>query len=182
MLRYVMTKRFSKQDWVELGLQTLRADGPDALTVERVCTEAGKTRGSFYFHFETTDAFFQEIAESWHQIFTTEITQREFSKTDRLDLLNQLASRIDLELEVGMRQLALRNDTVLEIVSGADRERIAWLVKLYEQSGKFSADAANSLASIEYAAFVGFRIVDPELKPIDAKALYDAFLKFTNRA
>lgn len=182
MLLYIMGKRFSKQDWIDLGTRALRSEGPEALTVERLCELAEKTRGSFYFHFETTESFLNAIAEDWHKTFTEAVIGRNLPQSDRLDLLNQLATRLDLDLETGMRQLAMQSLPVLEIVGKADRERTDWLAGLYEASGNYQAEEAQALAKIEYAAFTGFKLIEPDLQPGEAKKLYDAFLRFTDRA
>ncbi len=175
-------KRFKRKDWVFLGLEALKDGGPDSLTVEELCTLASKTRGSFYFHFSTIDDFLRSLADYWTEEFTTRIIERAADGAfERLDLLNQLAGRLDPEIEQGMRQMAARNALISEIVQQADTERINFLSGLYGRSGKYTEDAAQALAKIEYAALIGFQLTMPEMTGEQSRKLYDQFLKLTGR-
>src|SRR5688500_82529 len=42
--------RWTREDWVELAVARLKADGAGALTLEALCLAAGRTKGSFYHH------------------------------------------------------------------------------------------------------------------------------------
>ncbi len=176
------SKRFQKSDWTSLGLEAMRTNGIDALTVELLCEKALKTRGSFYFHFETIDAFLIQITQQWLETYTTKIIQNTPDNTQRKDLLNQLAGRLDLDLETEIRKLASINPNVQTIVSKADRLRIQWLGKQYEATQNYSPQEAHALAKIEIAAFTGFRLIDPQMPAQEARKLYESFLKLTNRA
>jgi len=85
-------------------------------------------------------------------------------------------------LESGIRQLAQVNRQVGEIVREADKTRENWLAERYAASNRYDRTEAQNLAKIEYAAFVGFRLIDPDLSARQARDLYDAFLAFTDRA
>lgn len=174
-------KRFSRNDWLQLGLSRLARGGPSALTIEELCAQANKTRGSFYFHFENVEAFLVELAEHWQESYTQALIEGAIPTTDRNDKLNLLVGRLDLALESGIRQLAVVNNAVGEIVREADSQRVDWLGSLYAQGKSWDPQEAKNLAKIEYAAFTGFRLIDPDLSPADARKLYEAFLKFTAR-
>ncbi len=177
-----MTKtRFSSDDWLALGLDRLKHKGPSALTIDALCAAADKTRGSFYFHFESIEAFHIALAQDWARRFSTKITERAPPASNRTDLLNELAGRLDIGLETGIRQLALTSKTVQEIVTRADEQRTDWLAGCYRACGQYSDLHAAQLAKIEIAAFTGFRLVDPYMKPAEARDLYAAFLELTGR-
>jgi len=174
--------RLSKSDWITLGIEALRENGPDALIVEEMCIRAGKTRGSFYFHFTAIDDFLTSVTQSWFEQYTLAITTKSPSLSGRTDILNQLAARLDLDLETQIRRLAARYEDVQQIVQKADNDRIAWLASLYESIEIYASSQAKALAKIEYAAFSGFRLIDPNMKPNEARELYETFLELTNRA
>ena len=174
-------KRFDKNSWIMLGLTNLSQHEHVDITIDQLCESAGKTKGSFYFHFTTIDEYLEALAHFWLNQYTAKIISRQTSNSARLDLLNQLAARLDLNLETSIRKLALRNSTVQKIVTQADQLRIKWLAELYTNSGNYSQSEAINLASIEIAAFTGFRLINPDMKPGDAKNLYESFLKLTNR-
>lgn len=179
---YMPSKRFTRTHWITLGLEQLKTNGPAALTIDALCEAADKTRGSFYFHFETVESFLQALAEHWTEIFTTKLLEDGRPPSPRKDCLNLLAARVDLALETGIRRLAQNNDAVAQHVNTADNERINWLASLYAESGEYAPETADHLARIEYAAFTGFRLVDPAMEPAKARALYDTFLTLTGRA
>lgn len=176
------SKRFNKNDWISLGLQALSTNGAGALTIEELCEKAIKTKGSFYFHFKTIEEFLISLTHEWLDTYTTKITQTTNTQSQKLDFLNQLAARIDLDLETGIRQLASRNEQVQEIVKQADDTRIKWLAELYSNSGSYNKSDALALANIEIAAFTGFKLIKPDMQPSEARDFYDSFLKLTSRA
>ena len=49
--------RLSVDDWVQEGFRVLAEDGVKALTLGRLCSRLGVTKGSFYWHFSDMKAF-----------------------------------------------------------------------------------------------------------------------------
>lgn len=176
------TKRFDKNSWLVLGLEHLSHQSSEQITIDELCKSAGKTKGSFYFHFKNIDEYLEGLAQYWFKEFTEKIIQKPMQKPQRLDLLNQLAARLDLDLEVGIRNLALKNENVQKTVHKADQSRIQWLSALYKNSGYYDEEQSTALAAIEIATFTGFKLINPDMKPAEARNLYENFLKLTNRA
>ncbi len=180
--RLKMKKRFGNQDWINIGVNALREQGADALTVEELCNTAKRTRGSFYFHFPTIGEFLVAMTEWWITEFTHKIVDQAQDITfGRLDLLNQLAARLDPALERGFRQLAARNQTINAMVRDVDKTRQLFLARLYGHSANMEKSDAEALAQIEYAALVGFQITSPELTANEAREFYQSFLLLTGR-
>lgn len=176
--------RFTRSDWLALGLALLGREGPDALVLETLCQRANRTRGSFYHHFDSIDEFIAALATHWHQTHTLDLIAKADSRRtprDRLDHLNSLAVVLDPRIEQGIRRLASRHAVVEASCRTVDTERVAYLAKLYETSGRYSSTDALALARIEYAAFVGMQIVSPDARPEDLRMLYDSFLALTGR-
>src|SRR5271154_5169142 len=57
--------RFAKTDWLQLGERLLSEEGPQALSLERLTEAAGRTKGSFYHHFQSRDGFLAALAAHW---------------------------------------------------------------------------------------------------------------------
>jgi len=177
-------KRFALADWLNTGLQALAEAGPAGLTVEALCMRTGKTRGSFYAHFDGTEDFLAQLAAHWRALFTETLigkTSAVARPSERLDLLNQLAARLDPRVEQGMRRLAASDAGVAEICHAVDARRMAFLAHQYQASGKFNAADARALAQIEYAAFVGFQQIAPQASAADMRQLYQDFMRLTQR-
>lgn len=176
--------RFRREDWLALGLAALADAGPEALTVEALCARAQRTRGSFYHHFSTMEAFIAALADFWRERDTEAIIRSSSvagTAEDRLDALNDLTSRLDPRLEQGVRRLAAREVTVAQVCRAVDRRRIGHLIKLYGATGDFAPADSELLAQVVYAAFVGFQSIAPEMRPEAARDAYGRLIALVTR-
>lgn len=62
-----------------------------------------------------------------------------------------------------------------------DDFRISHLADLYLATGQYSAAQAIDLATIEYAAYIGLRVVGSNRTPHERTQLYEALSKLTSR-
>lgn len=178
------SKRFQQKDWLNLGFKMIRTDPSLRLTIDLLCESAKKTKGSFYFHFKNMESYFIALAEHWFEEFTLELIRRSEQKSatdEKLDHLNTLAVQLDPRIEQGMRALAAREKCIRNICATVDIKRLEYLIKLYLDSGRYSENEAVALATIEYAAMVGYQQIRPDASPKNAAAMYQNFLKFTGR-
>ena len=177
------SSRFSRTDWLALGLAALAEGGPPGVTIEALCRRAGKTKGSFYAHFPALRAFLATLAEHWRESFTLRLMQ-EADESEaagaRLIALDKMALSLDFRIEQGMRRLAQLDAGVATICSAVDRERIAYLAGLHGEVGR-RPEEALALARIEYAAFVGFQQLDLGLSPQDLHDSYRSFMRLLPR-
>lgn len=157
--RVAVSGRWSRQDWVELAVMRLKADGASALTVDGLCLAAGRTKGSFYHHFETIDALLVELARRWRRTETDEIGALATAQTDPRKGLRALArrsERMDHSLEIGVRELAARRPAIAALVRDADTARegiIAdLLARAYALAAAEAADVARIFHSLQLAA------------------------------
>lgn len=184
-VRPAESSRLSQQDWLRLGLDSLREKGLAGMTIEALCQRAGKTRGSFYAHFDGIDQFLAALARHWRQEFTQVLIDQANLRrkpAERLDHLNQLAVRLDRDIEQGMRRLASVDSGVAAVCADVDQRRTDYLAGLYEASGKYGRDDARILAQIEYAAFVGLQQIIPHASAAQMRNMYQGFLRLTGRS
>lgn len=178
------TARASAQFWVDVAVKALSEDGPDALTIDALCQRTEKTKGSFYAHFDNYDAFMAALAAYWRESNADAVmraVEGEASLGDRLALLNHLAVRLDVKLDLGMRRLADRSQLIREAVAEVDRARVSYLAGLYQAIANYSEQEASDLATIEYAAYVGLQQIDPAREPYELDRLYNVFVRLTSR-
>ncbi|MBZ0216634.1 MAG: TetR/AcrR family transcriptional regulator [Fimbriimonadaceae bacterium] len=174
--------RLTFQAWLQLGLEALAEDGPEALTVEALCTRAKRTRGSFYHHFPSIEYFIEHMLEAWRKTHTEDLikaTAQRANLADRMGHLNELAIGLDPGIEQGVRRLAARDETARNICAAVDDTRVAYLADLYARSARFSAQDALTMAKVEYAAFVGMQVIYPGESPAKRLALHDEFVRLT---
>lgn len=154
--------RTHKGDWIESGLVLLRTEGEHALTIERLCTTLGRTKGSFYHHFESADAFASALLEAWERRHTEvpiDVASREGSAGARRRTLDVTVKALDWPLDLAVRGWALRDPEAREVVARVDARRIAYLESLLPRTVPRARRTA--IATLEYAAFLGAMQLDP---------------------
>lgn len=177
--------RFRNSDWLELGLEQLRTEGPAGLTLERLCEAAGRTRGSFYHHFEDHDAFIRSVMAHWQKIQTDDVIAQVEAAGDarrRPQELSLIAADLDHRLDVAMRQLGHANSVAAAYVHRVDDMRIAYLVKLYMEVSGVSESRALDLSRLEYAAFVGAQTLWPQASREELSKMDAAFQSLVRSA
>ena len=75
-----------------------------------------------------------------------------------------------------MRRLGAQHESVRASIQATDKRRMGYLVKLHIESGDFDPDAAELLAQVTYAAFIGFQQIAPEMPPEVSRAAYRRFM------
>lgn len=171
-------RRFSKTEWVALGLSELSKDGADAVKLEAICRAAHMTRGSFYHHFDDHQSFLTCLATQWLASQTTDVAQvvaQHATPTQQSDALTDAAVQIDYRLELGMRELARRVPDISAIVKEADARRLDILTTIYQARFGLDHPHAQRLAFLEYAAFSGVILIDPDMSVAQQKSIAETY-------
>jgi len=156
--------RFTAPDWLNLGMRQLAAHGADGLTIDHLCRAASRTRGSFYHHFESHDAFVERMMADWKSRHTIDVINTVDAIDDDLQrprALSRLALNLDRNEEVAVRRFAQSNNQAALVVDAVDTMRLAYLEKLHRAAGRLSITEARQLAQLEYAAFIGTMVLWP---------------------
>ncbi|EUA26969.1 bacterial regulatory s, tetR family protein [Mycobacterium intracellulare 1956] len=159
VVRKQPSTRLSAEDWLEVGYTVLAEEGVRALKVERLCQQAGVTRGSFYWHFEDIDHYRAALVESWNKFL--ERDRQALSKLDELPprerlsaLTLTLVSPQYWMLERAMREWARLDPVAAENIRAADRLLLRTVVKAYCDYG-FNFEDAKLRAELTFAAGIG---------------------------
>jgi AcrR family transcriptional regulator len=147
--------RKSRQDWVDAGLQLIREEGQQALTIERLTQILSLTKGSFYHHFGGLPNYRQALLDCWEYELTVhpmEIAMQESDPQKRRRKLGETVKKLDQRLDLSIRAWGMRDPEVQIHVRRVDDLRIQCLSRLYEGTGMNQPDL---LARIQYAAFLG---------------------------
>ncbi len=154
--------RTRREDWIDTGLQVLRSAGEHALTIERLCAELGRTKGSFYHHFEGVPGFSRALLDVWEQRHTDAPiaeASRERSVGRRRRTLDATVKQLDWQLDLAVRGWGLRDPIAREVVARVDERRIAYLEGLVPRT--VPAARRRAIATLEYAALLGAMQLDP---------------------
>jgi AcrR family transcriptional regulator len=151
------TSRFARSDWLALGARLLSDEGPSALSLERLTEAAGRTKGSFYHHFQGRDGFLAALVGHWRET-TLEAEAKPYRDTADpavwRDLLHAAPFQLNQPFERAMRRLAVGEPDVRAGVERVDRERIDRLTFLVSQL-RDDLDEPRAFATLLYAVIVG---------------------------
>lgn len=149
--------RFSKTHWLELGQTLLKSEGPGALTLERLTEAASKTRGSFYHHFKSRDAFLTAMIEAWQSTSLASLAtrlQNDDSADGKRKIMRGVSMEWDGAFERQLRILAAQEPLVAKLLSQVDELRIQGLAGMIALLQPDVEDPA-AFAFVQYAAIVG---------------------------
>lgn len=159
VVRKQPSTRLSAEDWLEVGYTVLAHEGVRALKVERLCQQAGVTRGSFYWHFEDIEQYRAALVESWNKFL--ERDRQALSELDGLPprerllaLTQTLVSPKYWVLERAMREWARLDTVAAENIRAADRLLLRTVIKAYCNYG-YSYEDARLRAELTFAAGIG---------------------------
>lgn len=143
----------TRDEWIDQGLDALRADGPGALALSALAARAGVTKGSFYHHFSGQGDYLVALTAKWSERTSAAIAAALSAAPESgAPAPVALAEGLDLRLEAAMRALAASDPDVSAVVAEADMARVALIASAQDDP---ESGAALDYARIEYAAVIG---------------------------
>ncbi len=147
-------KRWRRQDWIDLAKERLKGGGPTAVTLDQLCIAAGRSRGSFYHHFESIETLLVEVARGWFASETDAIAEKAAGVPDPLShlaIMVKLTDAVDHHLERGVRVMAMANLEIAAIVEAADARREEVMRGLLTQAYRLNLTEAASASRLFHA-------------------------------
>ena len=182
-----MPSRFSKENWLDLGLTVLSKDGAKAIRIDALCKRAGRTKGSFYHHFKTRGDFVAALLSHWEQELTQSVidqADREANPTAKLIALNQLTQKHtgggERSIEQELRRWAGSDAGVAHVMERVDKRRVDYVASLLMQAKNISSQRAIDLAVLNYASLVGFQQMFSPVHPDRRKRIDQVFVDILN--
>ena len=120
--------RLNRRDWLDTALRVLVYEGIHAVTIERLASSLGVTRGSFYHHFKDRSELQRALLEYWQ----TEATERIMEQvavlqldpgTTLLALSRAIRHSKAAQYDVAFRNWALHDNYAMELVRNTDEMR-----------------------------------------------------------
>jgi len=145
------------EDWLNLALEELRAHGYSALRAQPLAKKLAVTRGSFYHHFESLEAFHTAVIDYWSKKTSGQIAlgaQNFDNPAEALDDLLRKTLRSGEALERAIRSWSTIAPSVAEAVERVDQERIGIAEALLREAGLPEADSV-ARAKLLYWAAIG---------------------------
>jgi AcrR family transcriptional regulator len=143
-------KRLDREDWVKAALEVLVHQSVDSVGVEPLARSLNVSKGSFYWHFKDREDLLAAVIDYWRDNATRNVIRYVEAKGDgpvhKLHLLSKIA--IDMSpanplarMEVAIRAWARRDARVRVVLTECDRERMAYLAKLFQDCGLDEGEA-----------------------------------------
>ena len=128
--------RTTRERWIEQGLRTLAAGGPDAVRVEALAKDLGVTKGGFYGSFADRDALLEAMLDTWERESTDEVLDRiereggdPRTRIRRAGVLTFSSDRL-LPIDLAVRDWARRDEAVAARLRRVDDRRMGLLREL----------------------------------------------------
>lgn len=144
--------------------------------VDEICREAGISKGAFYWHFESKEAVFLSILETWADEVEREVTAQFREAFDARDPVRALVHALSREGRRGRRVLPVWLDGLVQSQKNPVlREALARFMERVRKalaevitpafSSHYSKEEIQVLAGLLFSCFIGAlsqHIADPE--------------------
>ena len=133
-------KRVSKEDWLNVALETLEVGGIDAVLIERLAARLHISKSGFYWHFKDRNDLLKELLNFW-VVNYTEIVIQKLSKVemDPVTRLNQVAEMVwknDLaKYDLAFRIWAKNDPLAKRAVTKVNKLRFDYLRSIFSELG-----------------------------------------------
>lgn len=147
-----------RKDWVDAAQQALIESGPSELSIVKLSSRLGVTRGSFYYHFKSLNDLIDALISQWEQ----EVVDKGFSEAQAkaasvgeevrylIEFVTHLSDRQDLVL----RQWASQNTHVKRHMERLDQKRLAIMTELFQRLAGDKGRGA-SYAKVAFYGYIG---------------------------
>jgi AcrR family transcriptional regulator len=162
-------ERLGRPDWVDAALRALAVGGLGSLSVERLATELGATKGSFYWHFKNRSALVDAALAEWERRDTDQLIERASEIDDPRERLRWLFRVVFSDAGgVGVDSALLADAEDPAVAAALERVATKRLSYIEAQYKRLGVKAASDRAVLTYTAFVGLtqlRRSTPSLAP-----------------
>ncbi len=173
--------RLNRRDWLEASLAVLVHEGIHAVTIERLASSLGVTRGSFYHHFHDRAELQMALLEYWQVEATGRIAEQVAALqldpgTTLLALSRAIRHSKAAQYDVAFRNWALHDDEAMAVVRKTDEQRLGFIREQFARAGFTGKDLENRARLFYY-----YELADPMVFAEQAEDLEDALVEVRHR-
>ena len=178
--------RVRREDWLQHGLSILSSESVSALTIERLTTDLGVTKGSFYHHFGGWPSYKTALLQQFEQQDTLDVihhlagysdpAQKLRALFDLLTIVAIYAANDPWDVEIAMRGWAATDPEVRAMIERIDSLRVAFVAEICSE---ITGDSEQGLlmAHHGYVILLGAVLIQPMLPMARLRQIYDEFLR-----
>jgi AcrR family transcriptional regulator len=143
------------------------ARGPDAVRIESLAEALGVTKGGFYGHFGSRQAFLEEMLDTWERLVTDlVIEQVQAAHGDaraKLRRLFDIAVSVDelVHVELSIREWGRRDGAVAQRLRRIDNRRMEFMRSLFGEICA-SQDEAEARSLLAFSLFIANHLISAQ--------------------
>jgi AcrR family transcriptional regulator len=130
----------SRDEWLQTAAKMLESNSISDVKIETLAKSLNISKSGFYWHFKNRDDLLDYLLDFWVHEVTEVITDN--PKLLELDPVNRLCRTAEIILdydlvryEIGIRQWALSNEKIAEIVASANQARLDFVGEALQELG-----------------------------------------------
>ncbi len=169
--------RYSKQDWLDEGLQLLADEGVSSLTIDALAARLNITKGSFYHHFKNHAHFITELLQRFEEAGTLHLIEYAEKGTTPLEKFQRLIDiilRSPNQVEIIIRSWARVDPQVQALQAKIDAQRLAYVQRLLMDIG-FPNEQAALMTQLLYTMLIGSEQIYVTVESFRLEALFTEF-------
>jgi AcrR family transcriptional regulator len=140
--------RRTRGDWIDAAIELLTKAGIGAVSVERLGTKLGVTRGSFYHHFADREHLLRAMLDYWAQRWSYAVRAQIAAlgldpSTTLFALMRAIRNNRAADYDAPFRAWALHDPLARAVVEQVDQARLEFIRTQFEALGFTGLDAEN---------------------------------------
>ncbi|NRB04816.1 MAG: TetR/AcrR family transcriptional regulator [Rhodobacteraceae bacterium] len=166
--------RVTKQDWLNVALDTLITDGIEQVKVLALADRMSVSRSSFYWYFKSRQDLLDALLDHWLATNTKAIitAAEKDARTVTEAVCNIFIGFVDpnqfsTTLDFAIRDWARRSGKVRRVIDTSDAQRLAAITQVFERFG-YPSDESLIRAKVLYYMQIGYNDADLQ-EPMDAR-------------
>jgi AcrR family transcriptional regulator len=166
--------------WLAEGLVLLAECGAQAVTLERLCERMGRSKGSFYHHFDSMGGFRTALFAHFENRGTGSIIERveaagmPDARAKLRRLLTEVLAAGDPEAEIAMRAWAKQDPEAEAVQRRIDAARSTYLYELCAEGGH---PDPKRMGDLIYLVLIGAEHLTPSMAPTDLRDTYEVLFR-----
>ena len=151
----------TKEDWLNLAIETLVAEGIDQVKVQVMAKKLGVSRSSFYWFFESIQDLQDQLLDNWLRKNTGPIIEQAMRPAATINkaVCNVFECWIDNEkfdpdLDIAVRFWGRHEPRIRSVLDEADRQRVDALTRMFTRYG-YPEEVALTRARVLYFTQIG---------------------------
>ena len=158
--------RTTREDWMQIALDTLISDGVDSVKVLVLAEKLECARSSFYWYFKNRSDLLDNLLDYWQSTNTNALVRAANQSADSINFaLGHLYAcwvnegNFDIRLDFAVRDWARRSGSVRRAVDISDSVRIVAIAGMFERF-EYSQSESDVRARIIYFTQIGYDALD----------------------